>query len=85
MPPAARPISGYSSVIFDQYLAQANAAKTADDAIELYRKAEDVVLEDMPIAPLWFGRVAAVYSENVETFVYNIIEGVSYGEITLKQ
>jgi peptide/nickel transport system substrate-binding protein len=77
--------SGYSSVTFDQYLAQANAAKTADDALELYRKAEDVVLADMPIAPLWFSRVAAVYSDNVQTFVYNIIEGVSYGDITLKQ
>ena len=39
----------------------------------------------MPIAPLWFGQIAAVYSDNVETFVYNIIEGVSYGDIALKQ
>jgi ABC-type transport system substrate-binding protein len=39
--------SGYSSHTFDQYLAQANAAKTADDALELYRKAEDVVLADI--------------------------------------
>ena len=34
---------------------------------------------------MWFGKVTAIYGENVDKFVYNPISGVSYGEITLKK
>jgi len=77
--------SKYSSTEFDRFIEQANGAKTAAEGIALYQKAEDVALEDMPVIPLWFGKVSAVRSELVDKWVYNTINGVSYGEITLKK
>jgi len=77
--------SKYSSADFDKYVTQANAAKTPEEGIALYQKAEDVALEDLPVIPLWFGKVSAVYGEKVDKFVYNTISGVSYGEMTLKK
>jgi ABC-type oligopeptide transport system substrate-binding subunit len=77
--------SKYSSSDFDNFIKQANAAKTQADGIALYQKAEDVALEDMPVIPMWFGKVSAVYGDKVGKFVYNTINGVSYGEMTLKK
>ncbi len=42
-------------------------------------------MEDLPVIPMWFGKVAAVYGENVDKFVWNPISDASYGEMTLKQ
>ena len=55
----------YSSEEFDDLIAQANAADP-DEADELYQQAEDVLLEEMPGAPLWFGENLAVHSDNVD-------------------
>jgi len=77
--------SRYSNSKFDDLITQANGAKTAAEGIKLYQQAEDVALEDMPVVPLWFGKVSAVYGEKVDKFVYNTINGVSYGDMTLKK
>jgi hypothetical protein len=34
---------------------------------------------------MWFSKVAALYSSNVDTFVWNKISDAEYGKITLKQ
>ena len=39
----------------------------------------------MPVIPMWFNKVAALYSEKVDTFVWNTISDAEYGKITLKQ
>jgi peptide/nickel transport system substrate-binding protein len=75
--------SVYSNSAFDAAITQGDSAKTIAEGIAAYQKAEDVVVEDLPVIPMWFGQVAAVRSENVDKWVYNPISGVSYGEITL--
>jgi len=78
--------SKYSSSSFDNFVKQANAAKTTADAIKLYQQAEDVALEDLPVIPLWFGKIGAIYSDKVDKFVFNTIAGDPvYGEMTLKK
>jgi len=77
--------SRYTNTKFDDLIEQANGAQNAADGIKLYQEAEDVALEDMPVVPLWFSKVSAVYSEKVDKFLYNTISGVSYGDITLKK
>ena len=47
---------------------QGNQAATNEEAIELYQQAEDILLEDMPIAPMFFGLEQIVRSENVTTW-----------------
>jgi oligopeptide transport system substrate-binding protein len=54
--------SGYTDEIFRQNLALADAAATPDEAGELYRLAENQLLRDLPVAPLWSGHGHAVWS-----------------------
>jgi len=77
--------SRYTNTKFDDLIKQANGATDKAAGIKLYQQAEDVALEDMPVVPLWFSKVAAVYGEKVDKFVYNTISQVSYGDVTLKK
>ena len=77
--------SVYANSAFDAAIKEGDSAKTIAEGIALYQKAEDIVVEDLPVIPMWFGKVAAVYGENVDKFVYNPISGVSYGQMTLKK
>jgi len=76
--------SRYSNEDFDDLIAEANGADSTEDAIALYQEAEDIIVEDLPVIPMWFGQVAAAYADTVDSFLYNPISGVSYGEIVLK-
>ncbi len=42
------------------------------------------MLEDLPVIPMWFSKVAALYGENVQDFVWNPISDADYSSITLK-
>ncbi len=77
--------SVYSNSAFDSAIKDGDSAKTIAEGIASYQKAEDIVVEDLPVIPMWFGQVAAVYAETVDKFIYNPISGVSYGEMTLKK
>jgi ABC-type transport system substrate-binding protein len=77
--------TGFTNEEVDSLVADGNAADSTDDAIALYQQAEDIVVEELPVLPMWFGQVAAVYAETVDTFRYNPISGLAYHEITLVQ
>jgi ABC-type oligopeptide transport system substrate-binding subunit len=77
--------SEYSNPTFDNLVKQGDSAPTLEEGIKFYQQAEDIVGEDLPVIPMWFSKVAAIYSENVETFVWNAISDAEYGKITLKQ
>ncbi|SEF37192.1 oligopeptide transport system substrate-binding protein [Amycolatopsis pretoriensis] len=55
-------VSGYTDEVFRQNLALADAAATPEEAGELYRLAENQLLRDLPVAPLWSGHGHAVWS-----------------------
>lgn len=59
---------GYANDAFDAALATANAADPAASN-PLYQQAEDLLLEDLPIIPLWYGQATSVHSERVEGLV----------------
>ena len=77
--------SGYSNPAFDNLIKQGDGAKTTAEGIQFYNQAEDIIVEDLPVIPMWFSKVTAIHGESVDKFVYNNISGVSYGEITLKK
>ena len=77
--------TGYSSEAFDDLVSQGDSADTLEGAIELYQQAEDVIVEDMPVIPMWFGRTTAIWSENVEEFVWNPINDPEYGQMVVSQ
>ncbi|WP_022872069.1 peptide ABC transporter substrate-binding protein [Nesterenkonia alba] len=62
---ASRNYTGWGSDEFDERIAAANAAD-ADEAVEAYQEAEDVLLEELPVLPLWFEDQHVVWSENID-------------------
>jgi peptide/nickel transport system substrate-binding protein len=76
--------SGYSNPAFDALITQGDSAKSMEEAVPFYQQAEDIIAEEMPVIPMWFQKVGAVYSENVDTFVWNPISDAAYSEISLK-
>lgn len=77
--------STYSNPEFDALLKQGDAANSIQEAIPVYQKAEDLLVEDLPVIPMWWGKVAAVYGENVDKFVWNAVADADYGQTSLKQ
>lgn len=60
----------YSNEEFDNLIAQANGVvDDAEQAASLYQQAEDILLEDLPVIPMWYGLETTVYSQNVENIV----------------
>jgi oligopeptide transport system substrate-binding protein len=55
----------YSNPEFDDLMAQGKAASSLEEAVSLYQQADDLIIQDMPIIPLWFGVSQAVTSERV--------------------
>jgi ABC-type transport system substrate-binding protein len=75
----------YNNPQVDALIKSGDASKTIAEGIADYQKAEDIILEDLQAAPLWFSQVAAVYAETVDKFAWNPISGLSYGQVTLKK
>lgn len=65
LPPAGSNVTFYSNPEFDAALAEGNNAEDVDAATEDYQRAEDILIEDMPAAPLFYGLNQAVWSDNV--------------------
>ena len=67
---------------FDALLAKGNAAATNAEAIGFYNQAEDVVLEDMPIIPLFFAVTQSVHSADVTDVVVDVFGRVDTSALT---
>ncbi|ABP56254.1 peptide ABC transporter substrate-binding protein [Salinispora tropica] len=76
--------STFSNPEFDNLLKQGDAAPTMEEAITFYQQAEDILAEEMPVIPMFWRKEAAVYSENVDAFVWNQVMGADYGATSLK-
>ena len=77
--------STYANPDFDKLITEGDSAANVEEAIAKYQAAEDILGEDIPVIPMWFSKTAALYSSNVDTFVWNKISDAEYGKITLKQ
>ncbi|QBI21745.1 ABC transporter substrate-binding protein [Egibacter rhizosphaerae] len=62
--------AGYDDPEFNDLMAEANATEP-EEADEIYQEAEDILLEDLPIAPLWYGLDTVVHSERVDNVIAN--------------
>ncbi|MGH3646735.1 MAG: peptide ABC transporter substrate-binding protein [Micromonosporaceae bacterium] len=74
----------YSNPAADKLIAEGDNAATLEEGIEKYQAAEDLMLEDMPVIPLWFGRSAMAYNDKVGDVSYNVIDtNPDYSKITV--
>ena len=61
---------GYSNEEFDAKLAEAAGSETPEEATELYKEAQSILLEDLPGIPLWYQNSTGGYSEAVENVTF---------------
>jgi ABC-type transport system substrate-binding protein len=81
-PPAGSNVSFYSNPEFDALVARGNAAGDGDEAIGFYNRAEDVLLEDMPIIPLFFDVTQSVHSTGVADMAVDVFGRVDTTSLT---
>ncbi|WP_027657365.1 peptide ABC transporter substrate-binding protein [Salinispora vitiensis] len=74
----------FSNAEFDDLLKQGDSAPNTEAAISFYQQAEDVLAEEMPVIPMFWRKEAAIYSENVDNFVWNKVADADYGATSLK-
>ncbi|MEU7295051.1 ABC transporter substrate-binding protein [Streptomyces exfoliatus] len=68
---------GYSNKKFDKLVEDGRAAKSSEEAIKLWQQAEDVLVQDMPVIPLRFGKNVFAHSKkvaNVEMDLFNRVD-----------
>jgi oligopeptide transport system substrate-binding protein len=82
-PPAGSNASFYSNPEFDALVARGNAAGNGDEAIGFYNRAEDVLLEDMPIIPLFFDVTQSVHSTGVAEMAVDVFGRVDTTSLTV--
>jgi oligopeptide transport system substrate-binding protein len=85
LPPNGSNSAFYSNPEFDDLVDQANSAPTNEEAIALYQQADDLLLEDMPITPVYFGVEQAVHSENVSNVLIDVFGQVDTSAVTVSQ
>jgi oligopeptide transport system substrate-binding protein len=83
LPPAGSNTAFYVNPEFDELVAQGNEAATNEEAIEFYNQAEDLLLEDMPVMPMFFGLEQTVWSENVSDVKVDIFGRVDVASVTV--
>ena len=72
----------YKSGEFDALIDQAARQTTLDGAVEYYHQAEQVLLKDLPVIPLWYGNVTAAAGKQVKNVSFNYMGLPEYQNLT---
>jgi ABC-type transport system substrate-binding protein len=83
LPPAGSNQTFYSNPQFDALVAKGNQASSNDEAIKDYQQAEDILLEDMPVMPMFFGLEQTVWSPHVNNVTVDIFGRVDVAAVTV--
>ncbi|HEY3708186.1 MAG TPA: ABC transporter substrate-binding protein [Amycolatopsis sp.] len=75
--------SGYADPGFTQDLAAAESAATPEESGQLYRVAENQLLRDLPVAPLWTGHGHAVWAPRVHDVTATPFADVRLADISV--
>lgn len=82
-PPSGSNLAYYDNPDFEKELRNAEASRNNEEAISHYQVAEDIVLEDMPVIPLFFGLAQYVHSRDVKNVKINAFERVVTTDVEL--
>lgn len=73
--------SDYKSPEFDELMAQGDAAASIEESIPFYQQAEELVLRDLPVIPMWFENLEAGHSENISNVDVDDFDHIQVAEI----
>ncbi|MGY2127549.1 peptide ABC transporter substrate-binding protein [Blastococcus sp. SYSU DS0617] len=83
LPPSGSNTAFYSNPEFDELVDQGNRAESNEEAIDYYQQADDVLLEDMPILPMFFGVEQIVHSDAVSNVVIDVFGQIDVAGVTV--
>ena len=73
----------YVNEEFDSLINDAAAAATIEEANELYQQAEQVLVGDLPVFPLWYSQTVGGWSENVSEATFNAFSRIDLASLRL--
>jgi oligopeptide transport system substrate-binding protein len=85
LPPNGSNSAFYSNPAFDDLVAEGNKAENNEDAVKKYQEAEDVLLEDMPIMPMFFSRGSYVHSDKISNVKVDAFSNIVLEDVTVNQ
>ncbi|MFJ4963611.1 ABC transporter substrate-binding protein [Streptomyces sp. NPDC088729] len=74
----------WSDQQFDDLVDKANAESDKATAVSTFQDAERILVQQMPVIPLWYQNGSAGYSDRIENVELNPFSVPVYGEITVK-
>ena len=77
--------SAYSSDEFESLVDKGSSAESQDDAVASYTEAEELLLEDMPIIPVYYGEELYIYSDHVDDVKYDALNDINLDDVTVNQ
>lgn len=78
-------LPGYTAPAFTDLLTTADAAPTPADAGQLYRLAENQVIRDLPVAPLWSPHAHAVWASRLTGLKADPYRGIELDQLAIKR
>jgi oligopeptide transport system substrate-binding protein len=82
-PPAGSNLSFYSNPAVEELIAQGDQAASEEEAIEAYQQAEDLLVQDMPMAPMFFTEIQTVHTDNVDNVRIDLFQHPVWSEVTV--
>jgi oligopeptide transport system substrate-binding protein len=82
-PPAGSNYSFYDNAEVTALLTQGDGADSAADAVAAYQEAEDILIQDMPMAPMFFTEIQSVHSDRVENVALDLFQRVLVADVTV--
>ncbi|WP_449063667.1 peptide ABC transporter substrate-binding protein [Planomonospora algeriensis] len=70
--------AGYSNTEFDELVAKGDTAGSQAESLKYYQKADDLLLRDLPMIPIFFYRLNAAFSQHVRGVKINLINQVEW-------
>lgn len=72
---------GYCNEEFDSLIEEGNSAADVQGGLDAYAQAHDVLMQDLPAIPMWFGKVQAAHSERVTNVIVDPFTRVNTSQI----
>ncbi len=85
LPPNGSNTAFYSNPEFDTLIAEGNSAEDNAAAVAKYNEAEDVLLQDMPIMPMFFSRGQYVHSDRISNVKVDAFSNLVLEDVTVSE
>ncbi|NEE01293.1 peptide ABC transporter substrate-binding protein [Phytoactinopolyspora halotolerans] len=83
LPPAGANDTYFTNEEFDSLISEANQADDPDEAVSLYQQAEDILCQEMPSTPLFYGVNQLVHTERVDNVTINAFSRIELQSVTV--